>query len=124
MHNKELRASGKATLHYWDPVGQGSKDGWWGHVSLTLDDGTYISYWPSTPVDGLFDSVPARPANYQLDVIGEGGRLPQNIEILGVDTAAIRTWWNNGNHGNFTSLNNCSTIVTGALRAGGLKQGD
>jgi hypothetical protein len=33
------------TLYYWEAA-----DGNWGHISLTLSDGTHISWWPSTPI--------------------------------------------------------------------------
>ncbi|MBC8549371.1 MAG: hypothetical protein H8D23_06940 [Candidatus Brocadiales bacterium] len=72
------RNTGSATLHYWAPGGDGSKNGYHGHVSLTLDDGTYISYWPDVgryghPKGGIyvFYWMPARTADYDKDLEGE-----------------------------------------------------
>ena len=64
---------------------------------------------------------PARPADYEKDVQGEAGMKPQTIQIDGLDEAAIKRWWNDGKgHGLFGDLNNCSDIVSEALRVGGL----
>jgi hypothetical protein len=46
---------------------------------------------------------------------------PAIIQIDGLDEAAIKRWWNDGKgHGDFGDLNNCSDIVSQALRIGGL----
>lgn len=113
---------GWAKLIYWRAQG----DSKFGHISLLLDDGTYISYWPSRPVpkDALpyiHDVPPRLPANYEHDLAQEGGRAPLEIEIDGLDEEAIKKWWNNGRgHGDWGDLNNCADIVGEALRRGGL----
>ena len=114
---------GWAKFYYW-PAHDASK---FGHVSLLLDDGTYISYWPSCrlPKDNPpWNTCPPRPPDYDKDFQGEGGMEPLNIQIDGLDEAAIKRWWNNGKgHGDFGDLNNCSDIVSEALRMGGLPIG-
>lgn len=112
---------GWAKLLYWKAHGNSK----FGHVSLLLDDGTYISYWPSRPVpkDAMpwFNDVPPRlPADYDHDR-NEEGIDPVIIQIDGLDEAAIKKWWNKGKgHGDWGDLNNCSDIVGEALRQGGL----
>jgi len=112
---------GLLDVHYWAPSQGGSKGGWYGHVSITLNNGTYISYWPSQPITPPFEHTPARPPNYALDRSDEGDRDPVNFHMDGLDEAAIERWWNAGQgHGDFSTLNNCSTTVSEALRQGGL----
>lgn len=112
---------GWARFFYW-PAHGASK---FGHVSLRLDDGTYISYWPSCrlPKDPLpyIHNCPARKADYEKDLEGEDNLAPLEIQIDGLDEAAIKRWWNSGTgHGDFGDLNNCSDVVSEALRIGGL----
>jgi RHS repeat-associated protein len=112
---------GLLTFHYWPPEGGGgSKNGWYGHVSITLDDGTYISYWPDRPINPPFDGTNPRSPDYGKDKEGEGGRDPCDTKINGLDEKKIKEWWEKGNHGNFCLTNNCSDIVSEALRQGGL----
>jgi RHS repeat-associated protein len=113
--------SGLLDVHYWAPSQGGSKGGWYGHVSITLNNGTYISYWPSQPIAPPFEHTPARAPNYALDRTEEGDRDPVNVHIDGLDESAIERWWNGGQgHGDFSTFNNCSTTVSEALRQGGL----
>jgi RHS repeat-associated protein len=107
---------GLAELYYWGPGG-GSK---FGHLALKLDDGTYISYWPSChiPKDNVWKSCPSRPADEERDR-REQGRNPEKIRIDGLDEAAIKDWWNSGKgHGDWSNYNNCSDIVADALSRG------
>ncbi len=110
---------GLLTLHYWEPEG-GLKGGWYGHVSITLDNGAYISYWPNRPISPPFESTRPRDSDYADDLRGEGGRAPLNIHIPGLDERAIEDWWNEGYLGDFSTLNNCSDVVSEALRQGGM----
>jgi hypothetical protein len=60
------------------------------------------------------------PADYDRDR-EEEGIDPVIIQVDGLDEAAIKKWWNEGNgHGDWGDLNNCSDIVGEALRKGGL----
>jgi len=111
---------GWAKFIYWPRHGASK----FGHTSLRLDDGTYISYWPdcNLPKDNPpWRTCPARPSDYDRDFEEEGKMPPLEIQIDGLDEAAIKRWWNNGKgHGDWGDLNNCSDIVGEALRIGGL----
>jgi hypothetical protein len=55
------------------------------------------------------------------DYNGEHQTDSITFHIDGLDEDKIKKWWNNGKgHGKFSSGNNCSDIVTEALRQGGL----
>lgn len=111
---------GLLTLHYWAPGGTG-KDKWHGHVAVTLDDGTYISHWPASNAGYPYIfPTDAREPNKYYDILGEGGRLPQDIPINGLDETAIKKWWDNYDK-DFSIWNNCSDVVSDALREGGMK---
>jgi RHS repeat-associated protein len=117
---------GLLEVFYWEPIGggEGSSGGWYGHVSIRLDDGTYISYWPSNPLNSnkiLIDHTPPFAPNYDRDKKGEGGREPEKIHITGLDECKIKEWWESGYHGDFSAFNNCSAIVSMALRQGGAR---
>jgi RHS repeat-associated protein len=110
---------GLAKLVYWGPA----KDSKRGHVALLLDDGTYISYWPTCffgKDPQPFKQCPSREADYEKDKADEG-RDPFFIHIDGLNERAIKDWWNNGKgHGDFSLMNNCSDIVGQALKVGGM----
>jgi RHS repeat-associated protein len=110
---------GLAKLVYWGPA----KDSKKGHLALLLDDGTYISYWP-TCFFGRdpqpLKHCPARESDYEKDK-AEEGRDPLFIQIDGLNEQAMKDWWNNGKgHGDFRLRNNCSDIVSQALTVGGM----
>lgn len=115
---------GLLTVYYWEPGGESKNDKWYGHVSIKLEDGTYISYWPdrslSGKLGGVFDSTAPRTPSYELDKRDERGSEPISIDIYGLDEVSIRLWWNTVNHGKFSAFNNCSDTVSEALRQGGL----
>jgi RHS repeat-associated protein len=110
---------GLAKLVYWGPAGDSKK----GHVGLLLDDGTYISYWPTCHFGKdpqPFKKCPARKADFDQDKSDEG-RDPLLIQIDGLNEQAIKDWWNDGKgHGDFSLGNNCSDIVGQALKVGGM----
>jgi RHS repeat-associated protein len=111
---------GLAKLVYWGP----DKDSRKGHVALLLDDGTYISYWPSCPFGGVdkqpLKHCPSRDSDYEKDRADEG-RDPLLIQIDGLNEGAIKDWWNKGKgHGDFSLWNNCSDTVGTALKVGGM----
>lgn len=109
---------GLATVHYWSPSpvwnGWALKGSWgimYGHVSMTLDNGTHISWWPDDI--GKVDSL-------QGDNGFEGREPDVSIKVSELNENAIENWWNNYS-GHFSSMgNNCSNIVGEALRQGGM----
>ena len=117
---------GLLTVHVWHY--KGSTDAW-GHASITLDNGTHISWWPSpSGRDYTFgQSVPiysAPPNDPQAltDDINLEGQLPDvEIVINGLDEAAIDAWWQNYRKNNRwkTFGRNCATTASDALKAGG-----
>jgi len=123
---------GNDPVDFLDPMGLlkvyvwKSRPGYWGHASLRLNDGTYISYWPSRDMSpkAVFDRCSARPPDYNADVRGEGGREPDvTFDINDLDEDAIKQWWGNGQHGDWGAFNNCADIVLVALQQGGAKVG-
>jgi len=102
----------------------------WGHASMELDDGTYISWWPegenrdSIPfVEDIYTADPIKNRTFAQDVAGEDGRMPDvTISINGLDENAIAAWWNqfkNDPNNKWETLSqNCSTTVAEALKAG------
>jgi RHS repeat-associated protein len=118
---------GLLTFHYWLP------EGGYGHVSITLDNGTYISRWPQQngrnhgscawgkPINVY--SVPAIPGrNYIDDMEDEGNRPSKDVRIGGLDEDAIQKWWDQyrGDPSNewSTVSQNCSTTAMNALKKG------
>ncbi|QLG93239.1 hypothetical protein HZF02_15280 [Pseudomonas yamanorum] len=118
-----------ATVNIWPFLGT---DVAWGHVSLTLGNGTYISWWPqgrdrkSMPLVPRVYSVSAI-ANRTLedDIRGEYGEKPTITVTIpyGLNIDAIQKWWDdfsqNPNSKWATLSQNCSTTVKDALVAGG-----
>lgn len=121
--------SSSVSVNIWSYRG---KEEAWGHASLTLSDGTYISWWPqgqgreSIPFVSQVYSAPAIiPRSFDDDVRAESVvpdvfvYIPSSL----LDEASIRNWW-----GTFSSnpdsrwqtlQQNCSTTVKDALVAGG-----
>ena len=115
---------GLATLNYWGTAFTGPWISRWGHVSLTLDDGTYISFYPTnfnllnadSPNDPVFSG------SLSDDNLNEGGAPDVQVKLDNLDEAAIKTWWNDfkKTQPKFRGLhNNCSTVISQALDAGG-----
>ena len=100
----------------------------WGHSSLRLSNGRYVSWWPAIPystlsaVKQLMSPVPAdKNRSYDDDVAGEE-QDPDNVyRIPGLDEAAIDAWWIifKSSHEYVLMTQNCSTTVKDALKAGG-----
>jgi len=103
---------------------------------MGLDDGTYISWWPS---DDVFES-PARSYGMRNDRAEEAGKNPDyaSAPISKLDEAAISKWWQEisgrspgdlsqsrheprAAHGKFQLLKgaNCSNMVVRGLFVGG-----
>jgi hypothetical protein len=108
-----------------------------GHAAMSLDDGTYMSWWPSEAVspDTDFSSVSFRVHSLEDDLRAEGAKPSLEEKIGGLHEDVIRSWWvrvaekgfaipftlENNPASNFFSLwrTNCSNIVALALRLGG-----
>ena len=116
--------SGLLTVNIWKY--RGSTDAW-GHVSVTLDNGRYISWWPGADRQGLLKSfniysAPAIPNQAYVDDIRFEGQSPDyRIRVEGLDEAAIENWWDDflQSHEWKTLSQNCSTTGSDALKAGG-----
>jgi hypothetical protein len=117
--------NGLLTVHVWDFRG---KDIAWGHASITLEDGTHISWWPSTNRKyALGENVPiysAEPNDNQTfarDVKLEKSLPDWQLKIVCLDEDKIKDWWISykENHNWETLGNNCSTVVYRALHIGG-----
>ena len=101
----------------------------WGHTSLELSDGTYISWWPvsgqkkaqkkGTRGEGMYDLAG--------DITREG-REPDHTLTLNwdLDEEAIKEWWQSLlQNGQWHFIHsNCARAVGTALGAGGLREGD
>jgi hypothetical protein len=110
-------------------------EGPWGHAAILLDDGTYISWWPTSAENPdntqYFNDErghwarDARDPSYAADVQkgqeGEGRGPDVDIYINWLDEAAIKKWWNEyrKNKRWDTHNRNCSHTVMDALKAGG-----
>ena len=122
--------NGLLVVHIWNYTGTKSA---WGHASITLDDGTYISWWPRPDhrVAGDLPDVFTTPA-YQdedstllLDEEREGTvskPKPPDVEINihGLCEKNIKKWWDKFRATNQwnTRTQNCSTTAADALKAG------
>jgi hypothetical protein len=112
---------GVVSVHIWDPRG-GKRS--LGHASVTLGDGTHISWWPNTTEDpGVFTVCPANdPQGYGDDVDLEGNRPPDRTILLrSLDQKKIKQWWRQFslvNHLWSTTSCNCSDVAIEALMAG------
>jgi RHS repeat-associated protein len=115
--------SGLATVYVWLP-----KDNAYGHASITLDDGTHISWWPA--VEGrdrnkFINNIYSAPANDNQtmgdDIFMEGRDPDYTKNIIGLDEQSISSWWEKfkGSNQWKTLSQNCSTTVAEALKAGG-----
>jgi uncharacterized protein RhaS with RHS repeats len=110
--------NGLATVYVWP-----SDKDHFGHAALELDDGTYISFWP-TGMNAALSSEAFLSKNLDQDTRGEGNRDPIKVRLDNLDEDAIKQWWSkfrsNLKDHDFNFLwRNCSTIVSEALGAGG-----
>jgi RHS repeat-associated protein len=126
--------NGLLYVNIWYPTGEDSM----GHASINLSNygNAYISWWPQ--LDRVFDHSldwlgGLNDLNYTAtafpnqkakdDLAGEQGRKPDvRIKIDGLDEKAMWEWFQKTKHDDpkwRTLTRNCSTIVVGALEAGG-----
>ena len=122
---------GLADVNVWDYRGSAGEG--WGHASMGLADGEYISWWPQAngrdsiaPGLPVLENIYDVPANvdqtYDGDFDGEGGMSPTRvIHLDNLDENAIASWWASfkKSHKWKTLSQNCSTTVAEALEAGG-----
>jgi hypothetical protein len=115
------------TVHIWNYRGKNEA---WGHASITLDNGTHISWWPGSNrnysiIPNVYSADPVSNQTYEQDVKWEEQKPDINIDITGLDEQAIEDWWGNykDSHKWKTLSNNCSTVASEALKQGGAKTG-
>jgi hypothetical protein len=125
--------SGYVTVFVWNFMGINVA---WGHASLELSDGTYISWWPAgaTPETlpflaqaeyavSMHDAVENR--TYAQDVHEEFDKDPDwHVIVGGLNESAIAKWWKKfkTTHQWSLQIQNCSTTVADALWAGGAEE--
>lgn len=136
----------KVWVYCWDHK-RGGENASWGHSSLQIEAGPYISWWPQTEgrqyvvdnkkhkymakfvkwavgTDNLYKVKHRQAASYVEDVQAEKRQAEFIAEIADgvLNTKAIEKWWK-GYAYEAASYNtikkNCSTTVIRALRAGG-----
>ena len=118
---------GLLTVHIWRYRGKSEA---WGHTSMTLEDGTHISWWPSGTrydhkklVPNIYTADPNDPQTFSDDVDMEKQEPDVQIEIDCLDESEIKDWWLSFKKSNKwkTLSQNCSTTVADGLKAGGAK---
>ncbi|KAL3855416.1 hypothetical protein ACJMK2_014652 [Sinanodonta woodiana] len=101
----------------------------WGHASMSLSDGTHISWWPCGGGKRKFlkgkvvKAPPVHCMTLKDDIEGEDGKEPDVTRIIQpgyINEAAIKLWWQSfSKEENWRAVDqNCSTVVFKALRAG------
>ena len=132
--------AGQNPVKYYDSDGnvikiyiwkyEGSKAGQrWGHASMELSNGVYISWWPNkrevTDTSRLNPNIYTANAykgrEYKDDLRDEK-QMPDYVIIIdGLDEEAIMDWWiEYQKNRDWSSLSrNCSTTIAKALEAGG-----
>ena len=81
---------GLATVHIWNPTFSGNV----GHASMTLNDGTYISWWPRGADARIYNSVEGMTVgSLDEDASAEERDPDRSINVDGLDEGAIRVWW-------------------------------
>ncbi|HOH62334.1 MAG TPA: RHS repeat-associated core domain-containing protein, partial [Bacilli bacterium] len=133
---------GNDPINYIDPDGRlkvfiwrftGSLSGQnWGHASMMLDNGEYISWWPNTDtkdtiieynllIKSIYTAKAYEKRTYKQDEEEEKHSPDFVIDIQGLDEDAILKWWNDFKTNNYwkTFSQNCSTTIADGLAAGG-----
>ncbi len=132
----------------WVYIWSHSRSTSWGHSSLQVEGGPYISWWPSLDEDRVYTiDVKKHPTlgsimksligttnvykvkhrcqeSFIADVMAEGRQPQYKVRLADgvLDTDAIQKWWKGYNYekASYHSIKkNCSTTVIRALRAGG-----
>lgn len=118
---------GLADVYIWI-----KNNGDWGHSALGLNDGTYISWWPSDQSHDFPLGNGALGDYFTADTIsdslyrdegpdGEGSLPTEIIHLDNLDESAIKDWWEKfkKTHKYNSAFQNCSTTIFDALSAGG-----
>ncbi len=118
---------GPSKVYIW--TYRGTREAW-GHASMELSDGTYISWWPAgidrkwiPYIGGTWSAPHINPQTYQDDVASERQAPDTVLNVGSLNETAIKAWWTpyNANAANlWRALDaNCSTTVYKALAEGG-----
>lgn len=96
-----------------------------GHASLTLADGTHISWWPTDKIQGKKSKKnPRGVGSLEEDIELEGRDPDLTFKLSRLDERRIKRWWEAlldcGATYNLCTRN-CCHIVMNALKAGGFK---
>ena len=130
---KYVDPDGRLTVSIWNYTGKNQN---WGHASITLEDGTHISWWPSKnrvstfpgfmiklipQLANIYSADALKNQTFAKDVEYEGSLPNEQIKINGLDEGKIKQWWEPFKNSNkWQSLTqNCSTTAADALKAGG-----
>lgn len=107
-------------IHFWDPA---SKKGF-GHVSLQIIGGCYISFWPGIELTNLITAIMGCQGKWYGSFeaeIEERGYPRTTHDLRDLDTDKITRWWNKftDSNPNWTLLTqSCSNVVYMALCEG------
>ena len=128
---------GSLVVYTWEYQGSSTA---WGHASMTLTNGTHISWWPESDVlsNGvvtvtnrhiqlatgyidIYSAVAVSNVTFQNDIDWEGSPPNSTNVIEGLNEAAIQNFWDNfATNSLWESYNqNCAKTVADALKAGG-----
>ncbi|KAL3855434.1 hypothetical protein ACJMK2_014645 [Sinanodonta woodiana] len=112
-------------VHIWEFKGFFES---WGHASMTLSDGTHISWWPRGGAEGksvkgnAVKAPPVRCMTLADDIQCENNDQPNTLTIRDfiIEEDPIKTWWQSfRKYENWRAFDqNCSTVVYKALCAG------
>ena len=109
-------------VYVWKPKGDDS----YGHASMELSDGTYISWWPE--YGGKGEQTKHKAPGFQNrtldDDVRDEERNPDRTFIIpskvGLDEGEIKKWWaKKKGEEKWNVFNNCCDAVKGAIEAGG-----
>ena len=128
---------GCLVVYTWEYQGSSTA---WGHASMTLTNGTHISWWPESDVISngvvivtnshiklatgyidIYSAVAVSNVTFQNDIDWEDSPPNSTNVIEGLNEAAIQNFWDNfATNSLWESYNqNCAKTVADALKAGG-----
>ena len=100
-------------MYIWFPRLSGMQVG---HASLTLDDGTHISWWPTEKTLGKeFKKTPRDVVSLDEDIELEGREPDKTYTVYVSDEYKIKTWWKEllerGIKYNLVDWNCCDIVI-------------
>jgi len=113
---------GQLMVYIWN---YGGSLGPYGHAVMTLEDGTYISWWPSVATslfNGWLDSDPLVARDIEMDTSWEDGKMFDYYKYIDfLDEGKIKSWWLKfRNREKYNGMwQNCATTVADGLIEGG-----